>query len=334
MSNLLLAKPILPCDFIDTSVGEPHIIRDILLSIFAISNSDLTHPKIWEYGDPHGYQPLVSLLENKYQAPVIITNGAKNALGAAMFALKQMGKDTISLPNPWWCLLPPLIEMHGLKWNTVYEKCNSHLLVVPNNPNGWMPTSQFIDRFEQECKYKNQPIIDDAVYNSSIYLPSPVKPFGDAQIYSASKYLGLSSLRVGWIVCSNQDLYKHMLYYMEHMTVGVSVVSQILLHDLLKGMYNNPTLTKEFEQTAASSLKRSKEIMLKVRPEILEIPENLPDVPGMFLWAKVGPACDFKQAKINVIDGALFGVPGFVRMNLAFHEAQMIEVVHRLNSIK
>jgi bifunctional pyridoxal-dependent enzyme with beta-cystathionase and maltose regulon repressor activities len=54
----------------------------------------------------------------------------------------------------------------------------------------------------------------------------------------------------------------------------------------------------------------------------------------MFGWFKVGPKADFTKSKINFIDGALFGVPGMVRMNLAFSSDKMEEIVKRLNSVK
>jgi bifunctional pyridoxal-dependent enzyme with beta-cystathionase and maltose regulon repressor activities len=53
----------------------------------------------------------------------------------------------------------------------------------------------------------------------------------------------------------------------------------------------------------------------------------------MFGFFKVGDKADFTKAKINMIDGALFGAPGFIRMNLAFSEKQMQNIVNRLNSV-
>ena len=80
MSDMLLAKPKLPPDWIDVSVGEPYLVRDNLVNIFQIgdefrnvnvSSADMVYPY------PTGYQPLVRFLEEKHGARVIITNGAK-----------------------------------------------------------------------------------------------------------------------------------------------------------------------------------------------------------------------------------------------------------------
>lgn len=338
MSHLLLAKPILPPDFIDVSVGEPHLVRETLDKIFNLktiennmANSLSNINEVYEYPLPTGYQPLVDLLENKHGAPVIITNGAKQGLGACFYALSKMGRKFPGMRKPYWALIPPLLKMHGLEYTEVAY--DSYLSLSPNNPDG------FVADLESDSKTLKKigiPYIHDAAYHTHVYLPPEyqLNTFGDAQIYSISKMFGLSGLRLGYVVCPNPDFYRYIQEYMESMTVGVSVLPQIFLEDLMKNMDKHPELTKKFEDISFAGLKKSKEIMLGVDSDILEVPANLPDNHGMFGWFKVGAACDFNKAKINAIDGALFGVPGYVRMNLAFNESQMIEVVRRLNSVK
>src|SRR5579885_3412990 len=117
MSDLLLAKPILPPDWIDVSVGEPHLVRDNLSKVFQLEEElRIGHLKLNDmvYPYPTGYQPLVKLLEEKHKAPVIITNGAKQALGAVFYALSQMGYPGVAMKMPYWALIPPLAKMHGL----------------------------------------------------------------------------------------------------------------------------------------------------------------------------------------------------------------------------
>src|SRR6202000_3518997 len=118
MSDILLAKPKLSADWIDWSVGEPHCVRESLFDV--IDPSILTHPslrerELAEYPSPNGYEPLVKFLEDKHQAPVIITNGAKQALGASFYALQKTGKTTLGMRSPYWALIPPLAKAHGLE---------------------------------------------------------------------------------------------------------------------------------------------------------------------------------------------------------------------------
>jgi aspartate/methionine/tyrosine aminotransferase len=341
MSDLLLAKPILPPDFIDVSVGEAHVVREVLYSIFDIDSYRMQSVPRMEYPLSTGYEPLVHFLEEKYGSPVVITNGAKQGLSAAFYALQCMGKQTVGMRSPHWALLPPLLKIHGLDfvapdaWDYDHDTpvYDSYLSVSPNNPTGAITNLQEVSHFMKE---NGIPLIHDAVYYSHVYLPRSyaLQQYGDVQLYSASKSFGLSGLRIGWAVCPNPDFYKYIQEYMETITVGVSVLPQVFIHDLMLHMHQNPLMFERFEHKAASALKRSKEIMLGVRPEILEIPENLPDIAGMFGWFKVGPKADFTKAKINVIDGSLFGAPGFIRMNLAFNSNQIQEIVKRLNSCK
>jgi len=71
MTDILLAKPKLDPSWIDSSVGEPYLIRDNLFDMFTwdedVSGLDLSYPF------PQGYGPLVKMLEDKHQAPVIFT---------------------------------------------------------------------------------------------------------------------------------------------------------------------------------------------------------------------------------------------------------------------
>lgn len=339
MSDILLAKPILPPDWIDVSVGEPHVVRETLLKVFDLSVWDL--PKedhIFEYPTPNGYKPLVSLLEQKHKAPVIITNGAKQALGAVFYALQKMGHAGVEMKNPYWALIPPLAQMHGLQ--TVLSEPLSatnlpYLLLSPNNPDGQSLTGDELKVLADTYKANNVPFIHDAAYYTRSYMPSnssfPV--VGDAQIYSISKMLGLSGLRIGYVVCPNVEFYKLILQYMETMTVGVSIVSQMLTFHILNRMNGYPTLTESFESQSAAALHAAKLLAKQIDPEILEVDSNLENSTGMFGWFKVGPKADFSKSKINTIDGALFGTPGMVRMNLAFSKDRMEEIVRRLNSV-
>jgi aspartate/methionine/tyrosine aminotransferase len=272
-------------------------------------------------------------LEDKYQAPVVITNGAKQGLGASFYALKQIGRSKVGMRTPYWALIPPLANIHGIEClDEYYYDWDSFLCVSPNNPCG----SLFdFASLEEECRNKDIPLIHDAAYHTHTYLPFDyeLRRLGDVQIYSASKMFGCSGLRLGWAVCPNQDYYKLIQAYMETMTVGVSVLPQVFLYDLMSHMERHPQMTHQFEKVSSAALTRSKQLIKQVNCNVLQVPDNIEETAGMFLWAKVGPKADFQKSKINVIDGKNFGQPGFIRMNLAFDETTMQDIVNRLNSV-
>jgi len=340
MNDILLAKPNLPDGWIDMSVGEPHVVRDTLLKVFDLSVWELPQvAHMYEYPASTGYAPLVKLLEDKHQAPVIITNGAKQGLGAVFYALQKMGKECVAMKTPYWCLIPPLARIHGLE--STFGEANvqsgdPYLLLAPNNPDGQVATAQELKGLSTSYKAANVPFIHDAAYYTRSYMPHEhtLPTIGDVQIYSISKMLGLSGLRIGYVVCPNVEYYKLIQLYMEAMTVGVSIVSQMVAEHILHRMHGYPTLAEAFENQVSSALETSKKLIKHVDPEILEVSDNFEKTAGMFGWFKVGPKADFIKSKVNVIDGSLFGAPGMVRMNLAFPSDKIEEIVKRLNSVK
>jgi len=349
MSNLLLAKPKLPPDFIDVSVGEPYIVKECLSKFVELDKGYFTPDKTsWEYPEPRGFKPLVDLLEDKYQAPVVITNGAKQALGAAFYALHKMDKSRVGMKLPYWALIPPLANAHGLDCaytspdvSNARKECgpfskrwehDSYLLLAPNNPDGQCESLDLLKEAAANYKDENIPFIHDAAYFTHTYLPPDydLGPLGDMQIFSASKMYGLSGLRLGYVVCHEASYASILQEYMEMMTVGVSSISQQFLYNLLTWEKDYPTFAKDFENEARGELLKAKKLMKAVPSEILEIPKNLEDIPGMFGWFKVGPNANFLKAKVNVIDGNLFGMPGYIRMNLAIGTEKLAKVVARL----
>lgn len=337
MSDLLLAKPKLPPDFIDVSVGEPYAIKEALSQYVELDKGYFIPDSLsWEYPEPKGYKPLVQLLEDKYQAPIIITNGAKQALGATFYALKRMGYGNFGMKLPYWCLIPPLGTAHGLA-ASFYDPNPSvempYLMLAPNNPDGQCQSLEVLREYAGAYQDAKLPFVHDAAYFTHTYLSPDYElgPVGDAQIFSASKMFGLSGLRLGWVVCYNESLAPLIQSYMEMMTVGVSSISQQFLYNLLSWEKTSPDTFKLFEADGRKELFKSKKLLKAVPSEILEVPDNVEDIPGMFGWFKVGPKANFQKAKVNVIDGALFGKPGYVRMNLALGTEKMAKVVARLS---
>jgi aspartate/methionine/tyrosine aminotransferase len=324
----VLEKHNLPGDYIDLAVGEATIVKDVLLSMFDVSYK----VDDFAYQSPAGYRPLVAFLEDKHNAPVVMCAGAKQALCASFYALKQMGKSSIHMRTPYWALLPQIIEMYGLNWNR--KDYDSILIVNPNNPDNYVQDIHTADFVLARCAEKDIPVIHDAVYYNRVYMQDhPLKPFGNVQLFSFSKYLGLSGLRIGYAVCYDNKFYPKIKEYVEATTVGVSVASQQLIYSLLCTMKKDKEKTKEFEDRCKSLLIKNKVILKSIRQDVLEVSSNIEDEPGMFAWLKVGPKCDFEKARIHTVDGKLFGVNGMVRLNLGLPAEIMTEAVERLNSL-
>lgn len=342
MTQILLTKPQLPPDFIDTSVGEPYAVRECLSKLIDLDKGYIVADKdIWNYPSPQGYKPLVDLLEEKHKAKVIITSGAKQGLGACFNVLSTVyDKNHCTMNAPYWALIPPLSWQHNVATTTGEMNPNNlgatpHLLLAPNNPDGFCDSFDNLKSIYMEYHHNGIPFIHDAAYYTHTYLPSTYElgPLGDVQIFSISKSYGLSGLRLGYIVVHNETWLQPLLNYIEMMTVGVSTISQQMLYNLMCWAKYYPEQEKEFFNNSFNALQTAKRMVKTINKDVLEVPDNMEDIPGMFLWAKVGPKADFMKAKVNMIDGKHFGGPGYVRMNLALGETKLQEVINRLNSL-
>ncbi len=353
MTDLLLAKAHPDEGFLDLSIGEAHITRNNLFSYFPSLNDptilSLGHDLSlhdFEYLPPAGLKELVKLLEDKHQAPCVVFNGAKQALGASFYALKKRGISDLYMQPIHWALLPPMATYHGLdvryaepnKWHRFDsdEFRTAYLLVAPNNPNGECPSPQELKEWEQHYQERKMPLIFDGAYYTHSYLPSSYqlhKNIGSLQIYSFSKALGLSSIRGGYCVVNDNDFYYDMIAYQEMMTVGVSVFTQKYLYNILKKLQQHPKAAQQFEEANFNDLRAAKKMLKEVPKSILEVPENIEESNGMFAFCKVNNIEAFNRAKIYVVSGKPFGDNTKIRINLGVEPEILKECVKRLQEV-
>lgn len=329
---------------IDLRIGEARLLRDLTCKLFDLRKLSLDmEPDDWEY-QSNGYKPLVRFLERKYGAPVIITNGANQALHAATYALKHKGYDNVGFRVPFWNRIPEIMKTVGIRYSTFKSrsplseenlKIDSYLLTTPNNPDGYLPTLDTLRTVVDVLKDQDIPLIHDAVYYTRTYLPAdyPIENVGDIQIYSASKTYGLSSLRIGYMVVHNTAFHKLLSDYMELSTVGVSVPAQKLFLKLLQRGQELPMLENEFNKASSTELKKAKQIFKTVNLDLLELPESFENSCGVFAWVKPLIPKLFEQLDIEVLDGSIFGMPEYRRLNLAAGNDLITEVVSRINDV-
>lgn len=338
MGDILLAIKGVDSGTIDLTVGEPHTIKKALFENFDISKFQVSGSELnfWEYQKPNGYGPLVAFLEKKHNAPVVITNGAKNGLAAYFYACIKMGIKRIGMKLPYWVLIPPLAKELGCESvfcePEEFNSYDSYLLLAPNNPDGQCASSKELLDIANQAKNMGKIFAHDAAYYTHSYLPQDYEllDIGDVQIFSGSKMFGLSSIRVGYVVCRNKEMCEHIMHYMETFSVGVSSLSQKIFLKILEHFELNTDKKLSFEQSCRDSIKRSRDIISGVNKNVIELPDGFLDAPGMFGWVKVINKQALIDSKINVLDGSLFGKDGYARLNLSFGEDVWIDFIERL----
>lgn len=343
----------LPPDWLDLCPGDAVVLRQALLKHFDLpelkfeegqycsSTKHLNHytrcKKLLGYHNPSGFYHLTKFLEDKHKAPVIITNGAKQALSAVFYALTKSGIKDLGYRCPVWNLIPPLAKLHGL--NCSPDRYEAFLAVMPNNPDGYTYPLERAKDMADGYKDMKAPFIHDAAYYTPVYLDDKYEygPIGDVQIFSISKMLGLSSLRIGYAVFHDTTLYKSVQEYIEMTTVGVSAYSQAILLELFKAMQMDPDKERRFIIEARDALYRAKFIAKTIRKDIIDLPNELEHTIGMFAFGKLLKRDAFEKAKIRVSPGTDCAPSGrfndYVRLNLAVDFKTLIEAIERLNKV-
>lgn len=332
--DIKLKKVVLGPDWIDLGYGEPKIVGQALFRQLNRVGSSFKMPTLhdiptWEYQPAAGKPDLISVLEKKYGARVVVTNGAKQALAAALFAFKRSGRALVHFGTPYYPANPSISKIVGIAASSSGLSSDCKLITTPNNPDGsYISPAKIIESQVQ------MPTIHDAVYYTDIYIPDgeTIQPLGDIQIFSMSKMYGISGLRIGYAICHNEAYYKDIVEYVETTTAGVSTASQDIARNVELFFINNPSQYQAFVKEARIGLIDARKELKNLDPDVLEL---MPcESNGMFGWFKVGPALDNTAAKVHMMPGELFGQPGMMRMNIAHPPELIREAIGRLNKFK
>lgn len=295
-------------EYFNLAIGEAHVLqRNLKLPSRKTTRGEL------EYPAPQGDPMLIKEIQNLNPGMcVVITNGAKQALAAALYALHDASRHGVYHSAPYWPSFPTLAKMENLEF--IHDKPKFHgwhinILTRPNNPNGYTYSGHV------NCD------IWDAAYASETYgFNETHAPGFKIKIESASKMFGLSGLRIGWALCYDAYTAAKMAEYVELHTSGVNVPSQRKVAACLAGM---DKLQPGFDK-ARRELLINADIFWQELGGFVDKVEGVPATyNGMFAWFTIhnDVSLQFKQAleiaKVRLIEGTACGKPGWWRMSMA-----------------
>lgn len=216
----------------DLSFGDPVCVRDSLISLYTIPLNLIKLNEI-SYPDPIGHSDLIGELVSRKDladnSNVVLTTGASQAINIILRILKKEGKNTISKNTPCYMYYDDIIDRSGLvredQWS---DKTDVVLYDWPSNPEGLTN-----DRWKDFKK----DFIWDSVYNTPTYVNvvAPSEPVGwRFRIGGFSKLVGLSGLRIGWIVCRDKKDMEVVSHELKYENCGISSVSQVIAMDIMK----------------------------------------------------------------------------------------------------
>lgn len=318
------------------AVGEPVLIQQHVRFPPFVVKPPFPYPTL------DGHPALITELRKRHnERYIVVTNGAKQALAAAFYAYKKNAdRSAVAHPAPYWPSYPTLARQVGMYFRggrgyDDYVNCVTH----PNNPDG------------AEHKFGEIYDVWDAVYAHSVYGWDYTVPEHQCSVWSASKLLGLSGVRVGWLATEEKWLADAAREHVELTTSGVSVPAQQIVADALLALNVEPAYYKEaYRQARRAMLKNGKlfrEIMGEYCVEIEGVPRN---GKGMFAWFQTAPATNFaealRRAKVAAVSGdacgmdkdSRFNCSGWWRMNMChdnnYTEAALLAVRGALYTLR
>lgn len=305
---------------INLAIGEPELV-----------SRELGFGADMPYPPAEGCEGL--LTELRFLHPgryVVVANGAKQALLAAFYAHKQMGRTAVRHMPPHWPSYPTLAKLVGLEFyngNTPPPSRKAleeavHCVTSPNNPDG--------SQVEGATKCD----IWDAAYASELYDWNGVAPDAETWVTSLSKLLGMPGLRIGWLATKNQELARLAAQYVEITTSGVCVPAQRIAENALRSMREDPETHARRGEVVRALMAVNREEMARNLWFTHRV-ENY----GMFAWFRVLPgyrnlfADALLKTGVKLVSGAACGEeqPGWYRMNLAVDTARFRDAVRAIN---
>lgn len=305
------------------AIGEPHLLREVMTPYYP-----RTYPADLAYPDLVPEPGLMAELRKRHpEGHIVVTNGAKQALHAAVSALRHLQPTCKWLVHEWpfWPSYPTIAQQNNLTFSTATGEGMAYgldltqaigVITAPNNPDG--AHAHWADGCD---------IWDAAYADQDLYGWNGIAPKHKISVWSAGKLLGSPGVRVGWLVTQDEDLAKFATRYVEQTTSGVATTSQ---YHVAATMRNVEGVKHRVKRDFRVQLFANRALFLGyLEDHIVDRSADFDN--GMFAWFEPKDPAAFKAAidklKILMVDGAACGVPGHYRASLGLTNAKFHSAV-------
>lgn len=340
----------------------PQFIEDELIN--AIRDNSALH-----YTTPIGNEALKRKIAEKLKKQnglevdpdrnILITPGSDSGLYFSIVPFIKEGDEVLipspSYPNNFLDVrimggVPVPVELSaedGYQLNIekmealVTDRTKMVLLTHPNNPTTTVYNRASLEGLRDICIKHDLILVcdqafEDFTFENEMITPAALEGMFErtVTVFSFSKGMGLSGLRVGYIVCS--DVIMDSMFANAVAVIGAtSTASQ---RALIKAM-ERPEFMQEFE--AAYEIRRHKayEILNTIPNVSVQLPQS-----GFLCWAdvsKLGNSGDIvsylvKEAKVSVNDGVNYGPGGAGHLRIVlgvYRDTQkVIDILYRIKN--
>jgi len=265
-------------------------------------------------------------------AEVIVTNGAKQALYEALYAMSDPG-DSVLIFKPHWpayvatCQLlglrPVLADLPGEVTPAFLAACEPARIVIVNNPHN--PTGKVYSRAELEAirdwvQATGAQVIVDESYEHLSFGPAHTsfaslcdwRALGVATIFSASQSYAMMGWRVGFALAP-APLVAAMQTLQGPITAAASHLSQVA---------TAAAFDAGVQRHMIDDYRERRDMVVRRFADVPWIIMHSPD-SGPYLWGDVRALTHdtvafaealIEEEKVAVMPGDALGVPGFIRI--------------------
>ena len=267
------------------------------------------------------------------QRNILITPGSDSGLYFAILPFIHPGDEVLipapSYPNNFLDVeimggVPVPVELHRdtgyqLEISALEEKISSKtrmiLLTHPNNPTTTVYDRASLEGLRDLCVKHDLILVcdqafEDYTFGAELITPAALNGMFDrtVTVFSFSKGMGLSGLRVGYLVCCDR-----IMDAMIANAVGVIGATSTPAQKAVLAALEQPEFMAEFDRAYDFRRHKAYEILNSIPGVSCDLPAS-----GFLCWVNVsalGPSADIvaylvKKAKVAVNDGANYGPGG------------------------
>jgi len=300
---------------------------------------------------------------------VVITNGAKFAVYAALAAVLDPG-DEVLMPAPYWVTYPEAISLAdgvmvpiptdvsaGFRVSADQleaartPKTKALIFVSPSNPTGAVYTEDQTAEIGRWAADHGIWVITDEIYQYLVYgdttfcsLPvvAPEAAERSLVVNGVSKTYAMTGWRVGWLIAP-PEVATAVTRFQGHVSSNVSNVSQLAALAAITGSMEPVEQMREaFDRRRKVMHQMLSEVPGMITPEPEGAFYAFPAVHGLLGRDLGGRTADtslelagllLDEIKIAVVPGEAFGAPGYLRFSFALSDEDLEEGLGRLQAL-
>lgn len=299
-------------------------------------------------------------------AGIVVSNGAKQALFNACFALFGPGDDVL-LPAPYWTSYPDLISLARatpVVVNTTMEqgfkvtpamldaartpRTRGLILNSPGNPTGAVYSGAEVSALVEWARRNDAVVISDEIYGRVCFEEERAAGILDVTdvddhvvvVDGASKAFAMTGWRVGYSY-STRPLASAMAAMQSHITSNIATPSQYAA----LAAYRDEPRVEHAVRAMVNVFRRRRAKALEMLAAHLPEAEVMPPAGAFYAFIRVDRFFDeqasdsialcrklLEETGVAAVPGAAFGDDRFIRISLAAPEADIGEAIRRMGA--